>query len=145
MISLSALEGVWSLERRIEDRRGGVTGHLAGRCVWRPDGAGLRQEETGVLRMGEAAPMQASRVYLWRATGAGLAVLFEDGRAFHGIDPCAGRLRDRHLCAPDTYDVRYDLSEWPRFRQEWIVTGPRKDALIVSVFSPLQGDVHAPG
>lgn len=145
MISLPALEGVWGLERRIEDRRGGVVGHLTGQCVWRPDAHGLRQEEAGVLRMGDAPPMQARRVYLWRETEAGLAVLFEDGRAFHAIDLARGRLRDRHLCPPDTYDVTYEIDDWPHWRQEWVVTGPRKDARIVSDFSPLQGDVHVSG
>ena len=88
-----------------------------------------------MLTMGAAPPMQASRVYLWRDTGAGLSVAFEDGRPFHSLAP--GRLEDRHWCDPDTYDVRYDFTRWPDWTQRWRVTGPRKDAVILSRFQPL--------
>ncbi len=135
MIGLSDLEGLWRLTRTIEDARAGITGHLEGTSRWLRDGDGLRQEEAGVLRYGDAAPMQAARVYLWRDTAAGLAVYFEDGRAFHELG--AGRLEDRHWCDPDTYDVRYDFGRWPDWTQSWRVTGPRKDARITSRFQPL--------
>ncbi len=132
MIQLADLEGRWRLERRIDDRRAAIVGHLDGEVTWRPDGAGLRQEEQGVLRYGDAPEMQASRVYLWRATSEGIAVFFEDGRPFHELRH--GAREDRHLCPPDTYDVRYDFGDWPTWRQVWHVTGPRKDAIIDSVF-----------
>lgn len=132
MIGLADLKGHWRLSRTIEDRRAGLTGHLEGTSNWLPDGTGLRQEETGMLRYGTAAPMRASRVYLWRETPEGLAVFFEDGRPFHRL--AAGHLADRHWCDPDTYDVTYDLAGWPQWAQIWHVTGPRKDARIVSRF-----------
>jgi len=135
MIRLADLEGAWRLSREIEDRRAGITGRLTGTCRWSRDAGGLRQEEQGVLTMGAAPPMQASRVYLWRDTGAGLSVAFEDGRPFHSLAP--GRLEDRHWCDPDTYDVRYDFTRWPDWTQRWRVTGPRKDAVILSRFQPL--------
>jgi len=135
MIGLADLRGHWRLSRRIEDRRAGVIGRFEGRCIWTPDGKGLRQEETGVLHYGTAAPMQAERAYLWRETPEGLAVFFADGRPFHNL--AAGRLADRHLCDPDIYDVRYDLGDWPDWRQRWQVRGPRKGAVIDSRFQPL--------
>jgi hypothetical protein len=134
VIALGDLQGVWRLERAIEDRRAGVTGRFVGRAVWRPDGAGLRQAETGVLHYGAAPPMQGARVYLWRAEGGGLAVFFEDGRLFHRLAP--GHLRDTHRCDPDIYDVSYDFTGWPVWRQVWRVNGPRKDAVLTSVFKP---------
>jgi len=133
MISLADLEGEWLLRRSIEDRKAGVSGRFDGRSVWRRDGAGLQQEETGLLHYGTAPPMQATRRYLWREDAAGLCVLFEDGRPFHRLR--AGAMRDRHLCAPDTYDVTYDLSDWPDWQQVWRVTGPRKDSVLRSRFS----------
>jgi len=133
MARLAELEGRWQVVRRIDDRRAGLVGHFEGEAVWCPDADGLRQLETGVLRYGDAAPMQASRVYLWRQDGDGLAVFFEDGRPFHRVGP--ERLQDRHLCDPDIYDVRYDLSAWPDWVQDWIITGPRKDMRLVSRFS----------
>jgi hypothetical protein len=132
--ALGDLLGDWRLERVITDHRAGVTGHLAGQCRFVPDADGLRQEESGTLRYGAAAPMQAARTYLWRADGAGLAVFFDDGRPFHRLMP--GQGGDRHHCPPDIYDVTYDLTRWPHWVQSWRVTGPRKDALIVSRFQP---------
>ncbi len=134
MIALADLEGVWTLARVIEDARAGVTGRFEGQSVWQPDGAGLRQEETGLLHYGDGPPMQASRVYLWRQAGTGLEVLFEDGRPFHNLH--ANGAEDRHLCPPDIYDVVYDFSAWPNWTQRWHVTGPRKDAIIFNQFSP---------
>lgn len=134
MIALSDLEGVWRLDRRIADRRARLSGRLEGSCRFVRDAHGLRQEETGWLTMGSGPPLQASRVYLWRQAGAGIAVLFEDGRPFHRLGP--GRLEDRHLCDPDVYDVRYVFGGWPVWHQRWRVTGPRKDAVILSRFQP---------
>lgn len=132
-IGLADLEGRWRLDRRIEDRRAGLTGHLVGEAVWRRDGDIWRQEETGLLRYGAGAPMRADRVYLWRAEGGGFAVFFDDGRPFHRWAP--GAPAARHHCAPDVYDVAYDLRAWPVWTQTWRVTGPRKDAVITSRFS----------
>lgn len=133
MISLDALEGRWALARRIEDRRAGATGVLAGTCVWRRHGPGLMQEETGELRMGDGPVLRAQRRYLWREEDDGLAVLFEDGRPFHRIGP--GRLADRHDCAPDTYDVTYVFEGEGVFSTTWRVSGPRKDHVIHSIYT----------
>ncbi len=135
MIGLAELEGLWRLTRTIADARAGLSGHLQGTSRWRPDEAGLVQEEEGLLHYGSAPPMQAARRYLWRADGDGLAVFFEDGRPFHTLSPA--QLSDRHWCDPDTYNVTYDLSRWPVWMQVWHVTGPRKDAVITSWFQPL--------
>jgi hypothetical protein len=135
MITLADLEGTWRLSRRIEDLRAGLTGRFRGTSRWHPDGHGLRQEEDGILDYGQAAPMQATRVYLWRQDGADLAVFFEDGRPFHRLS--AQDPTDRHLCDPDTYDVRYAFDHWPDWTQHWRINGPRKDALITSRFQPL--------
>jgi hypothetical protein len=135
VITLADLEGRWALERRIEDRRAGLDGRLSGTCVWRPDGAALVQEEAGTLHYGDAPPILAERRYLWRADGDGLAVFFEDGRAFHRVGP--GRMQDRHDCAPDTYDVAYVFDHWPVFSTVWHVTGPRKDHVIHSFYTRL--------
>jgi hypothetical protein len=132
MITLTDLHGAWRLTRHITDHRAGVTGSLTGLCHWRPDGPGLRQHEEGVLILGSAPPLQASRAYLWRHEGASLVVFFEDGRPFHRLGP--GQLADRHLCAPDVYDVAYDFGRWPDWTQSWRVLGPRKDMTIESRF-----------
>lgn len=134
---LDDLEDLWRLGRVIEDRRAGVTGRLEGESRWTRDGAGLVQEETGLLRYGNAAPMQATRRYLWRADDAGLCVLFDDGRPFH-IVPAEGEMADHH-CPPDHYRVRYSFELPDRFTTSWHVTGPRKDATLTSTFTRVRG------
>ncbi|WJY21342.1 DUF6314 family protein [Fontisubflavum oceani] len=133
MISLAALEGVWRLERQIEDRRAKLTGHLTGEARWVPDRDGLLQIETGLLHYGDAPPMQAERRYLWRDGTHGLEVSFEDGCPFHKVDPTTPEAD--HFCAPDSYRVRYELADWPRWSSRWRVTGPHKDAVIFSRYS----------
>lgn len=135
MIALADLAGGWRLSRQIFDHRCARQGRFAGECHWRPDAIGYRQDEAGILSLGDAPPMQAHRRYLWRADGAGLAVFFADGRPFHRIAP--GQLSDRHHCAPDCYDVTYDFSRWPDWTQSWRVQGPRKDMTIHSRFQRL--------
>ncbi|MBF9030169.1 trigger factor [Rhodobacterales bacterium HKCCE3408] len=132
MITLADFAGRWRLRREIEDRRLGLDGRFEGLAEWEPEGAGLRQTETGVLHFGSAAPMRATRVYLWRWQAHRLVVLFEDGRPFHDFSP--GEPEALHDCAPDTYRVRYDFTGWPAWESRWHVTGPRKDAVILSRF-----------
>jgi len=135
MLALSDFEGRWHLARRVEDHRAGLTGRLDGTATWsRRDPATLEQTETGLLHYGSAPPMQATRRYLWRADGQGIAVFFDDGRPFHSFRPQIPTAR--HHCPPDLYDVTYDLSGWPRWTATWQVTGPRKHATIVSRYSP---------
>ncbi|MFT3973878.1 MAG: DUF6314 family protein [Amaricoccus sp.] len=139
-MELRAFEGRWRIERDIEDVKAGRTGRFAGEAVFAPVLDGLAYVETGTLTLQGAAPMAASRRYLWRAGGPGtIEVLFEDGRFFHRIDaeePTSGAV---HACAPDLYRVRYDFRGWPRWLAEWRVSGPRKDYAMVSRYAPARG------
>jgi hypothetical protein len=132
---LRAFAGDWEIERDIEDVRGGRTGRFIGRASFAPAAEGLAYHEEGRLRLGDGPEMTATRDYLWRDGGAGrIEVLFGDGRYFHDFlidepEPAA-----EHACPPDTYRVRYDFRQWPRWRAEWRVTGPRKDYAMVSRF-----------
>ncbi|MCC5975408.1 MAG: hypothetical protein JJT81_15350 [Rubellimicrobium sp.] len=85
-----------------------------------------RYHEEGVMRLGSAAPMAATRAYLWQPGEGGLTVLFEDGRPFHHF-PLTGGPGADHLCGADLYSVTYDFSGWPLWRSIWEVRGPRKD------------------
>lgn len=136
MVELTDFEGRWQVARRIDDRRSGRPGRFDGIAVLTPDEAGLVYRETGEMRLEGAPPMAATRSYLWRRDGAGIAVLFEDGRPFHRIGAGSGP-QDSHWCAPDLYDVTYDFTRWPDWRTVWTVRGPRKDHTLLSVYRPL--------
>ncbi|UWQ97534.1 trigger factor [Rhodobacteraceae bacterium M385] len=130
---MDALKGRWQLSRVITDYRADLTGRFEGEAAWRPIEGGLEQVEQGVLRYGAAAPMQATRRYLWRSQGAELAVFFDDGRPFHTV-PEEGK-EALHDCPPDTYRVRYSFKGRDAFSTLWRVTGPRKDMLLDTTFT----------
>lgn len=125
---IEAFAGRWQITRQITDRRGGAPGRFTGAALLHADGTGgWIWEESGQLRLGEGAPLTATRRYLWQETGARITLLFEDGRYFHSFDPNAARATAQHDCPPDLYDVTYDFSSWPVWRSHWEVRGPRKD------------------
>ncbi|GAB5445693.1 DUF6314 family protein [Gymnodinialimonas sp.] len=137
MKRLADLEGRWRVTREVDDRRAGLTGRFEGEAVWAPDAEGLIQTEEGVLSYGTAPPMQATRRYLWREEGGALRVFFEDGRAFHTV-PKAGQVA-LHDCPPDIYRVRYTFDSAEVFTTIWHVTGPRKDAVLTTHFTKVNG------
>lgn len=127
-------EGCWRLQRRIDDHRAGLIGQLEGLARFAPgQGGDLILTETGCLRYGTGAPLQAERRYLWRDEAGGIAVCFEDGRPFHWFS--ADRPATRHDCPPDLYRVRYDFTLWPEWSACWQVRGPRKDYRMRSRYS----------
>lgn len=132
MSGIDDFQGLWRIERVIEDRLAGQRGSFEGRATLAPAGDHWLWSETGQLRLGAGAPFAASRRYLWRAKAGGIAVLFEDGRPFHSFDP-KGRPEAHHWCDPDDYQVAYDFSDWPEWRATWQVRGPRKDYVMQSL------------
>jgi len=131
LLELWDFEGEWQITRRIEDALSGQEGQFAGAASFVRDVAGLQYSEKGLLTLGGAS-MKAERVYLWRASGAGIEVLFDDGRPFHRIDDSA---EAAHWCDPDQYDVTYEFGRWPKWSSRWRVLGPRKDYVMVSNYS----------
>ncbi|MDY6858173.1 MAG: DUF6314 family protein [Pseudomonadota bacterium] len=133
MPELAAFEGDWLLERQISDALAGAAGRFDGQARFAPGADGLIYDEEGVLHLPGQPPMAATRRYLWRAEAAGIAVFFDDGRPFHGFGS-TGTEQATHHCGPDLYQVRYDFSDWPRWRTLWRVTGPRKDYVMRSTY-----------
>jgi hypothetical protein len=131
-------EGRWTVGRRIDDRLGGGAGRFDGQAVFEAAKGGLAYRETGVLTLDTGITLRAERRYLWRADGGQIAVDHADGRAFHRFDPAdPGALYD---CAPDSYRVRYDFSEWPCWTSVWEVEGPRKDHRLTTRYQRADAD-----
>jgi hypothetical protein len=132
---LQAFQGLWQVERAIEDVRAGRTGRFRGTARFVPAAGGLAYSEEGRLELDGAPPMQAGRRYLWGDGGAGtIEVRFEDGRFFHRFCADEPEPAAAHDCPPDHYRVRYDFQRWPRWQAEWQVRGPRKDYGMLSRF-----------
>lgn len=130
---LQDFAGRWRIERRIEDRLGGVTGLFAGVAEFLPAAEGLAYREEGQLRLGTGPDVLAVREYRWREEDGRIVVEHGDGRPFHAFDPAAPEAR--HWCEPDDYRVRYDFGRWPKWRAEWVVRGPRKDYTMQSIYT----------
>ena len=134
VITLAELEGHWTLTRRIDDRRAGLTGSahrnlpLAARCRRIGAGGDRARFITAVPR--RSAPNAAISGGRW---ASGWPCFFEDGRPIYDLAP--GRLSTRHDCAPDTYDVTYVFDGSFSFSTTWRVTGPRKDQFIHSTYT----------
>lgn len=137
MPQLSDFEGRWRVARRIEDHWMGTTGLFDGVARFVAEAGGLAYREVGELRLPQEPPMTAQRAYFWRDDGDGIAVSFDDGRPFHRIAAGARVVQDWHDCPPDTYDVSYNFTHWPRWRMIWRVQGPRKDYTSITDFSRL--------
>lgn len=126
--ALADFAGLWRLGKRIVAANG-PPARFEGTAEWSPVPEGLVCREQGRLWVGQAAPVEAERRYLWRA---GLAVHFEDGRFFHTVPACGGHAH--HDCPPDSYAVTYDFGGWPMFTATWQVRGPRKDYVMTAVY-----------
>jgi len=118
--------GTFDVRRTIEDARSGQTAIFEGRMSLTGDGNTASYEETGHL-LTNGQRFAAQRRYIWQTTGDGIAVLFEDGRAFHDFDPEQGGQASEHQCGEDMYRGGYGFSNWPSWSVTWDVVGPRKD------------------
>jgi hypothetical protein len=134
---LLAFSGKWSLSREIADRRAGHTGRAKGQATLREGGGGLIYEEHVLLEIADAPPLQGTRRYLWRAVSGGIAISFEDGRAFHELGLTGDAAVAAHWCDPDHYEVTYDFSAWPKWVSHWEVRGPRKDYAMTTRYGPV--------
>jgi hypothetical protein len=133
-LTLPDFAGRWTVQRRIDDRHAGQQLRFEGEVQIGPEADHWRYQETGALILPNGTRLTADRAYLWRAQGDNIAVYFEDDRFFHAFAP-EGKPEAAHWCDPDQYNARYDFSDWPNWRAEWTVTGPRKDYTMVSEFA----------
>ncbi|MGJ8547219.1 MAG: DUF6314 family protein [Sulfitobacter sp.] len=118
---LADFEGAWQFARAV-CHADGLRVRVRGTAAFTWDGAALRYEERGQMRMAGRPAMQVVQRYVWQAD---LAVHFADGRYFHHVPVRGGPAA--HFCAPDAYQVDYGFSRWPRWRTLWRVRGPAKD------------------
>jgi len=142
------LAGSWTISRTLEDRRRGARGSFAGRAGFAPEGEGLlAYREEGRLALGgfETVAHQHYRYAFpappWvgrrapQRTPHRAEVRFADGRPFHDLDLSDGLWTAGHRCAPDTYRGRFRALGPDRWWVRWIVTGPRKNQVLESLFS----------
>lgn len=134
-LTLSDFAGQWRIGRRIDDYRDKRIGQFDGTATIARSASGMLYTEEGVLTLEGATPMRASRQYHWNSANGAIRVDFEDGRFFHSFEPATGKSDAVHLCGEDEYRVIYHFMNWPEWRAEWRVRGPRKDYRMRSDYS----------
>ena len=131
------LAGGWVVARTIVDRRTGQSGTFAGRAHFAPEDEGLVYHEEGRLALG-AFETIASQVYLYRVpTPHRAAVAFGDGRTFHALDLSGGSWTAEHRCGQDLYRGRFAALGADGWTVQWVITGPRKDQRLESLYTRL--------
>lgn len=130
---IADFEGVWRLERRIEDFRANQPARAEGEARIVP-GDPWTYDERMQLHLPGVAPVEGHRRYLWVPAAGGIEAQFADGRAFHRIDLGGGTASARHPCGADLYDVQYEFVRWPVWSAVWRVRGPRKDYLMTTIY-----------
>lgn len=138
------LAGSWTISRTMEDRRRGALGRFEGQAGFTSEGEDLlAYREVGRLALGGFETV-AHRRYLYAFPAPRAAphrpphraeVRFADGRPFHDLDLSDGLWTAGHRCAPDTYRGRFRALGPDRWWARWIVTGPRKDQVLESLFT----------
>lgn len=124
------------MTRHIVDHHAGQGGHLVGEAAFEAQAADqLIYRETGTLTLATGAQMMAQRSYRWVFDRDAVAVMFDDGRAFHSFVPSGHAAGTDHPCGDDFYTVRYDFTLWPCWRAVWTVTGPRKNYVSVTQYA----------
>ncbi|SFQ26414.1 hypothetical protein SAMN05421853_103114 [Roseivivax halotolerans] len=132
-------EGCWRFRRKILDRTLGQLSQGQGSVNLVRDGEGLIYDEEITLSLPGQKPITGTRRYLWTAHPRGVEIFFDDGRPFHLMDLSEPQPSDLHDCAPDRYQVIYDLADWPVWGAVWEVRGPRKDYRMDTLFVRAKG------
>ena len=127
---LTDFEGAWQFDREITHADGTVA-RARGMAQFTPDNDGLAYRETGEIDV-NGQVLTFERAYQWQAD---LSVHFDDGRYFHAVPPNGGQAT--HFCDPDTYVVTYDFVGWPTWIAKWAVSGPKKDYVMQTRYSPV--------
>ena len=130
------LDGTWEIDRTLHDRLRGERGSFEGQATFSPgDDDVLDYREEGRLALGGFETL-AHQSYVYAFTKPQRAeVSFADGRPFHPLDLGDGLWTAGHRCGADVYRGRFRALGPDRWWARWIVTGPRKDQALESLFT----------
>ena len=134
------LLGAWSVAKRLDYQRGGVSGSFAGEASFTARDAGvLSFMENGVATL-KGEEFSAQQALLYDCSDERIVRVFFDEasgpRAFHTIDfENPDRIPPfEHPCGPDLYRGRLVIGSANSFELRWNVAGPRKLGSVVSSF-----------
>ncbi|MFE0024874.1 DUF6314 family protein [Amycolatopsis sp. NPDC059021] len=131
------LTGTWRLTRDIVTTGGADAGAVTGTATFTPAEDVLIYDEEGELRLGGFVGPVTRTLHYRLARPERADVHFDHGGFFHDLDLSTGRWSTEHPCRADRYHGEFHILDDGHWRQEWTVTGPAKDHVIVSRFARL--------
>lgn len=134
---LSDFLGDWTINRRVRDDLSGLTYRFLGslNVSWQDESkqSDVEVVETGVITF-EHSTLNANRRSRWRQHGESIDVYYDTGLHFHDFHTREETCDVRHECGDDVYLGRYCFRNWPEWRLNWRVNGPKKGYRMVSVY-----------
>ena len=128
-------QGIWTLQRTVDDHLLGISATMGGRAEFAPEGAQqLRYYESGQLQCGlYSGPFE--RIYFHEfPADQTMRVTFEDGRFFFEALFQGNNASFEHHCGDDIYTGAIVLLNDAAYEMVWQVRGPKKDFLIKSYY-----------
>ena len=134
--------GKWSIVRRITDYQFNQERIFLGEAEICREDQRFVYRERGNLKLNNNKSIFATQSYIWiPKSSAVFKILFKDGRYFHTLNLRKASDKSQyatvHLCKPDLYQVQYNFAQFPDWRSNWRVTGPKKNYQINSFFQQI--------
>ncbi len=141
--TLSFLLGTWSLDRSIEDYRGGREGSFTGVGAWteepgpggEPGEGGACYHESGRLVLATHEGLASRRLQVERMSHGAVMLRFHDGRPFVDLDLGPGECRRVHTCGADRYEISFVVRARSLVEERWRVRGPQKDYAAITTLA----------
>lgn len=128
------LLGSWTLTRKIDDRKNGLSGSFEGTAIFdeTSDGCGLYRE-TGEMAFGGYLGEADRTLHAQRCADGTVALTFPDGRRYIEMNLSQQKWSAQHLCGSDTYEINLEVKSRELLVEQWMVRGPKKcyDALTI--------------
>ena len=130
------LTGVWRIERQIEDQHDLHTGSFLGEAAFTPSSLRLlKWAESGILTLKHYQNRVEAAYQIAFEDNSAPIVQFPDGRVFFPLDVQNGRCAINHPCGEDHYRGEWVFESSDRFTLFWLVTGPRKNYTVHSIYN----------
>jgi hypothetical protein len=125
--TLEFLLGHWTVERTVDDHRGGAAYRFSGTARVTRVPTGATYHESGQVSTAAHRGPARRTLGLSRHADGSVRLDFADGRPFLNLDLSTGVWAGTHPCRADRYEVSFAVLGADALAERWRVTGPDKD------------------